>query len=282
MKELETIWNERGYERSHSYTRHLAAIVQPSSYAEFHAHPDFDEAFGRWIQKDPYRGLDIARVWSLILNLKHVLSRCSGAVAELGVYQGQSSALLSYYAERFGRTMYLADTFEGFAEQQFEEGMGEGKQKAFKDTSLAAARAVVGDYAGNRWVVGIFPESATDEMRADEYAFVSIDCDLYEPVAEGLKLFWPRMNPGGMIFVHDYSSGHWPGATRAVDEFCELNKIAGVLLPDLAGSYVLTRAEGATADSAISRRDRLLAGAARFGPWFAGRVRHAVTSFLKR
>ena len=128
-------------------------------------HPDFDEAFRHWIQKDPYRGLDIARIWSLVLNLKYALSHCSGAVAELGVYQGQSSALLSYYAEMFERTMYIADTFEGFAKRQFEDGMGEGKQNAFKDTSLESARAVVGDYAGNRWVVGIFPESATDEMR---------------------------------------------------------------------------------------------------------------------
>jgi O-methyltransferase len=241
MKELDIIWNERAYERSLSYTRHLAAIFQPGSYADFHAHPDFDEAFRLWIQNDPYRGLDIARVWSLVLNLKHVLSRCSGSVAELGVYQGQSSALLSYYAEKFSRTMYLADTFQGFAEQQFEEDMGEGKQKAFKDTSLEAARRIVGNYVGNRWIVGMFPDSATDEMRTDKYAFVSIDCDLYQPILEGLKFFWPRVVAGGMIFVHDYSSGYWPGATRAIDEFCASNKIGGVLLPDLAGSYVLAR-----------------------------------------
>lgn len=180
------------------------------------------------------------------MNLKQTLSRCSGSVAELGVYKGQSSAVLSYYAEKFDRKMYLIDTFQGFSEQQFEENMGEGKQKAFKDTSLEVARAAVGNYPQNRWVVGVFPDSATDEMRADTYAFVSLDCDLYEPIKEGLKFFWPRMNVGGMIFVHDYSSGHWPGVTRAVDEFCNATGARGVLLPDLQGSFVLVRQDAST------------------------------------
>jgi hypothetical protein len=49
------------------------------------------------------------------------------------------------------------------------------------------------------------------------------------------------MERGGVIFVHDYSSGHWPGATRAVDEFCAHNGLVGVLLPDKSGSIVLCK-----------------------------------------
>jgi hydrogenase maturation factor len=241
LKALEAIWRDRRYERELSYTSKLGLMLQPDSFAEFQAHPDFAEAFRLWTQRDPFRGLDFARVWGLVLNVKHVLSKHAGSLAELGVYQGQSSALLSFYAKKFGRKIYLADTFQGFAEQQFEEAMGDGKKAAFKDISLEAARAVVGDYAGIRWVVGMFPDSVTEEMLEDTYAFVSIDCDIYEPIAEGLKFFWPRMVPGGIIFVHDYSSGFWPGATRAVDEFCARNGVAGSLLPDLAGSYVLIR-----------------------------------------
>lgn len=49
------------------------------------------------------------------------------------------------------------------------------------------------------------------------------------------------MDVGGIIFVHDYNSGYWPGATRAVDEFCAKNNVTGCLLPDLAGTYILPR-----------------------------------------
>jgi hypothetical protein len=243
MKALQDIWTNRQYEREVSYTTHLGLALQPNSFTDFHSHPDFADAFRLWTQGDSFRGLDFARLWSLVLNVKHVLSRCPGSLAELGVYQGQSSALLSFYAERFSRKIYLADTFGGFPEQQFEleEDKSEGKKVAFKDVSVQAVQRLVGNYEGNRWVVGTFPDSITEEMRRDTYAFVSIDCDIYQPIAEGLKFFWPRMIRGGMIFVHDYSSGHWPGATRAVDEFCSANEIAGCLLPDLAGSYALTR-----------------------------------------
>ena len=241
MKALDEIWNSRQYERELSYTANIGLAFQPNSYSDFHAHPDFEEVFRLWTQRDAFRGLDLARIWSLLLNAKYVLSKHEGSLAELGVYQGQSSALLSFYAEKFGRKMYIADTFQGFSDLQFEENMGEGKKAAFKDTSLEAARAVVGEYEGNRWVVGVFPNSATEEMRQDSYAFVSIDCDIYEPIAAGLEFFWPRMVSGGVIIVHDYSSGYWPGATRAVDEFCGRNHVVGSLLPDVAGSYLLIR-----------------------------------------
>jgi O-methyltransferase len=164
-------------------------------------------------------------------------------MAELGVYQGQGAALLSLYAERFSRRLYLCDTFSGFPEPQFEleEDMSDGKKAAFKDISLESAQAVVGDYSGVRWLVGMFPDSITQEMRDDRFSFVSIDCDIYEPIRQGLKFFWPRMQPGGIIFIHDYSSGYWPGATKAVDEFCAEEGVAGCVLPDLCGTYILAR-----------------------------------------
>src|SRR5450759_485645 len=116
MMELEKIWKLRLFDSEASYTTHLGAMFQPESYVDFGAHPEFEVVFRLWTHNDQYRGLDKARLWSLILNIKYVLTKCSGAVAELGVYKGQCSAVLSYYAEHFGRTMYLADTFEGFSE----------------------------------------------------------------------------------------------------------------------------------------------------------------------
>ena len=241
MKELDAIWHQRLFERERSYTPHLAAIVQPQSHTDFHEHQEFDEVFRLWTQNWNWYGLDKARLWSLVLNVKRVLTKREGSLAEVGVYKGNCGSVLSYYAEQFGRVLYLADTFEGFDPRQFEQGMGPGKEAAFKDTSLELAKSNVGGYSGNRWVVGAFPKSITEEMRADAYAFVSLDCDIYAPTAEGLRFFWPRMTPGGMIFIHDYSSGYWPGATKAVDEFCKSENIDGVMLSDACGSFVITK-----------------------------------------
>lgn len=241
MIELENIWDNRASLPDICYTDNIALALQPTSYSEFRSHPEFPDVYRLWTQGDSFRGMDFARVWGMVLNVKHILQKTDGAVAELGVYKGQSSALLSYLAEKFQRKMYLIDTFKGFAEAQYEEDMGEGKKNAFTDTSLEAARSVVGNYEGNRWIVGMFPDSATPELSGDQFSFVSIDCDIYEPIRAGLEFFWPRMKSGGMIFTHDYSSGHWPGATRAVDEFCAKYNVAGCLLPDFAGSYILVK-----------------------------------------
>ncbi len=241
MKELDTVLASRKYEHELIYDKNFAVIFQPESFAYFGMHAEFHEAFERYARLDAYRGLDVVRVWSFILNAKYVLSRTGGSLAELGVYRGQSASVLSLLAKNFERKMYILDTFDGFAESQLEQGMSEAAIGAFQDTSLEEAKRVVGDYIGNRWVVGTFPESITDEMRSDNYSVVSIDCDIYQPISDGLNFFWPRLVEGGIIFVHDYSTGHWVGATKAVDEFCEANRIRPVLISDLGGSCILAK-----------------------------------------
>lgn len=250
MRELDEIWGNQTYRGEGSYNKNLTLMLQPCSYSDFQAHPEFDDAFRLWTQGDHFRGLDAARLWSFVLNIKHTLSRADGSVAELGVYKGESSAVLSHFAAKFARKMYLIDTFAGFPEQQFEDDFGDGKKTAFKDVTLEEVGAKVGDYSGNRWIVGMFPDSVTEEMKQDRFSFISIDCDIYIPIIEGLKFFWPRMVPGGVIFVHDYSSGYWSGATKAVDEFCRDYGVCGILLPDLAGSYALAKPLGASPSSA--------------------------------
>lgn len=37
----------------------------------------------------------------------------------------------------------------------------------------------------------------------DSFCFVSLDMDLYKPTYEGLHYFYPRLNHGGYIFIHD-------------------------------------------------------------------------------
>lgn len=230
-----------GYNVQQTWSQQLALMLQPGSMTDFDLHPEFEEVFRLFTQGDRFRGMDMARLWSIVLNVKQALTRTPGSLAEIGVYHGQCSAVLSHYARLHGRRMYLCDTFQGFAEVQYEVEMSEGKIAAFKDASLEKTQSVVGDYEGNRWIVGMFPQSITEEMREESFAFVSIDCDIYDPIRDGLDFFWPRLCPGGSIFVHDYSSGHWPGATRAVDEFCARERVAGMLLGDLAGTYVLTK-----------------------------------------
>ena len=54
----------------------------------------------------------------------------------------------------------------------------------------------------------------------NQYCFVNLDMDLYQPTYEGLKFFYPRMKKGGVILVHDYFSGFYlPGVKNAVYDY---------------------------------------------------------------
>ncbi len=240
MKVLEDILQQRTFDHERTYTDRLNICFQPDSFADFRQHAEFDEVFTKFTRHDRFRGLDIARLWSLVLNLKRILPRVEGAVAELGVYKGHSSAVIGHYAQSFGRRMYLLDTFAGFVKEQVESPLSDNAKEAFRDTSLEYAQATVGSSDLFHWVVGPFPDSITPELKQERFSFVSLDCDLYDPILAGLRFFYPRLNRGGLIFVHDYSSGHWPGATRALDEFLEESGAGHVLLPDKSGSAVVT------------------------------------------
>ena len=184
---------------------------------------------------------DLARFYMLYLNIEQVLLEgVPGDFAELGVYKGNSACLLAFMARRSGRHVYLFDTFSGFDTRNF---VGEDRSRMaghFSDTSLESVRALVGDESVS-YVRGFFPDSLAAITPPDRLAVVHLDCDLYEPMRAGLEQFYPRLSPGGVLFLHDYSSGEWPGAKRAVDEFLRDKPEPLILIPDKSGTAVLRK-----------------------------------------
>lgn len=123
----------------------------------------------------------------------------SGACAEVGVYKGD----FAKYINRFlpDRKLYLFDTFEGFGKQNLLEIETKGKKGAldwFQDTSVQHVLKKM--KAPDKCVVckGYFPQTA--QGIEDEFALVSLDADLYEPILNGLAYFYPRITRGGVYF----------------------------------------------------------------------------------
>ncbi|MBT8606664.1 hypothetical protein G6656_00005 [Polynucleobacter paneuropaeus] len=116
---------------------------QPDSQVHSNSHKEFPQLFKSFIADNKYNNAgDLTRLWSLILNIKQILSEdIPGDFAELGVWRGNSASVLAYYAAISGRKVYLFDTYEGFDERDF-VGVDEGEQKAFADTSLALVKKI--------------------------------------------------------------------------------------------------------------------------------------------
>lgn len=185
--------------------------------------------------------LDYIRLASLEL-VAHEIERkqLKGNVAELGVYKGKFARYINqYFAER---TLYLLDTFEGFdsrdTEKERNESFSTGNQD-FSDTSVEAVLSIMPNRQQCKIIKGFFPESAKDLQ--DNFVFVSLDADLYEPIYNGLKFFYPKLVNGGYIFIHDFNNDSYKGARQAVVQFCEEQQINYTPLPDSGGSCIITK-----------------------------------------
>jgi hypothetical protein len=49
------------------------------------------------------------------------------------------------------------------------------------------------------------------------------------------------MPKGGMMILHDYSSGLWEGAAQAIDEFCASSGEFLTLWPDKSGTAMIRK-----------------------------------------
>jgi O-methyltransferase len=160
-----------------------------------------------------------------------------GAIAEVGVFQGTTSAILHAAAPQ--RRLHLFDTFGGFPQEQLDSG---GRDSRFRDTSAEMVRRRLPADAPVALHPGRVPDTLA-EVADEEFALVLLDLDLSAPTKAALEFFWPRMPRGAYLFVHDYHNPEsgW-AAKRVVDPFLEGKPEQLVDLPDMWGSVVLRRA----------------------------------------
>jgi hypothetical protein len=184
---------------------------------------------------------DASRFISLVLNLRQLQAEgIQGDFAELGVWKGNSAAILADFAAKTGKKLFLFDTFSGFDQRDF-IGIDRDRIVEFADVNIEYVRETVGHSGITTYIQGFFPDSITDAVRERTFALAHLDCDLYEPMKAALEFFYARMPRGAMLILHDYSSGCWIGATKAIDEFCLATGEFISLWPDKSGTAMIRK-----------------------------------------
>lgn len=155
-----------------------------------------------------------------------------GMMAECGCFRGLSSYLLCSIHRLEadggfdGRGYRIFDSFQGLSPPQPEDAVEDSEPRA----ALLRRMTRAGHFAAPlehvkeslrgfpqiEFFPGWIPEAFPDEPGA-RYRFVHLDVDLYQPTKAGLEYFYPKVVPGGIIVCDDYG---WPGARKAVTEFC--------------------------------------------------------------
>jgi O-methyltransferase len=178
---------------------------------------------------------DYFRYATLGLALQRVLDeKIPGALAEVGVWRGETSAFLHSVAPK--RRLYLFDTFAGFPERDLP---AEKEDRRFRDTSVEAVRKRVGASSAVILKPGYVPD-VLHEVADERFAFVLLDLDLFDPTQKSLEFFYPRVSPGGYLIVHDYNNpeSDW-ACKRAFDGFLEGKTERVVELGDVWGSALI-------------------------------------------
>ena len=130
---------------------------RPDFGCDFLMSPEIAKLSEKWVQDNIDRNAgDVPRLYAIIFNTKQIIDdKIEGDMAELGVYRGNSAAILAHYARRYGRRLFLFDTFEGFDQRDL-VGRDKSKKVEFADTSLGYVREVIGD-EDVRFMEGRFP-----------------------------------------------------------------------------------------------------------------------------
>ena len=190
---------------------------------------------------------DYCRYTTLELLMEQIKdNNIEGELAELGVFRGHFSKYIN--ASFPDRKLYLFDTFEGFDEKDINADIknkytSEEWFEKCNDFSSTSVKIVLDKMKYQSQCVvrkGWFPETIPDEEIT--YAFVSLDCDLYEPMLAGLRYFYPRLSKGGYIMLHDYNLIHeLRGVKQAVRDYeVEIGeKLVKVPVSDIGGSLVI-------------------------------------------
>lgn len=181
---------------------------------------------------------DYFRYATLGLALQRVLDeRIPGALAEVGVWRGVTSAFLHRVAPE--RRLYLFDTFAGFPASDLPAGV---QDRRFRDTSVAAVRRRVGVSPNVIIKPGHVPD-VLREVSEERFALALLDLDLFDPTRASLEFFYSRLSAGGYLIVHDYNNDEsgW-ACKRAFDVFLADKPERLVELGDMWGSALIRRA----------------------------------------
>lgn len=173
-------------------------------------------------------------------------------VAEAGVADGNFSEIINDHFRECD--CYLYDTFQGFSQEDMKI---EAEKDFSSDKFIKSVDNIFKEAGGKKQVdfvynrmpfkdkviirEGYFPDTVKEEI-GREFVFVSIDMDIYKPMFEGLKFFYPRLVEGGFIFVHDYNNVEYKGVRQALEEAKSLfGNIHYVPLCDHGGTCIIVK-----------------------------------------
>jgi len=161
-------------------------------------------------------------------------ARAADMIVEIGSGSGGSMAAMALGSHLSARLVAI-DPFTPYDETTHAgtaRGVTEGDEAAFWRTA---------DVFGYRYLLSHIQKRSADA--ADEFADEVADLVLvdgnhtYEIALDDIRSYWPVVEPGGRMVVHDYTT-RFPGVIRAVDEWEAETNVPVYVVPGTSLAYM--------------------------------------------
>lgn len=182
-----------------------------------------------------------------LISLKYLINEIKrknleGDIAEAGVMCGYFAKYLNQGLPN--KQLHLFDTFNGFKKDELEYDKKNylTNKHDYKMFDCAPLEKVQSILPMAHYHIGYFNDTK-DEVDNSTFCLVSLDMDLFIPTYQGLEFFYPRLNNGGYILLHDYNHpDDFYGVKSAVYKYeKEYEPLNIVPLPDYSGTVVIVK-----------------------------------------
>jgi O-methyltransferase len=172
-----------------------------------------------------------------------------GSVVECGCWKGHSSYIIADILSKYNYEgkFSIFDSFEmGLSDKHPKDNnirhelSEEDVQKEKKQfaSECGELHHVLKSFNFYKIYKGWIPDRF-NEIENENFIFVHIDVDLYQPTLDSLNFFYPRMRKGGVIVIDDYGYTQFPGAKKCVDEFIDKNKCSLFFAGSTGGCFII-------------------------------------------
>jgi O-methyltransferase len=214
-------------------------VLPNATYSPWNLDEEFNAAYSKIRDAtlvDKYRCFEL---WGLV---EQCAKLEAGALLEVGVWRGGTTALIGTRARKLGLRdkVYACDTFSGVVKAGVEDPNYVGGEHA--DTSRRSVedlfyRTLILDNI--EILTGVFPEETGAQIENVTFRFCHIDVDVYQSAKDVTDWVWARLVPGGMIVYDDYGGDTTPGIARYVNEQLPLKD--RIVLSNLNGHAIVIK-----------------------------------------
>ena len=182
-------------------------------------YPEKKEIFGKIKNLGKRLNLRSEEAYMLFTLVKDLCKKRKGNLIEVGCFEGGSTKLI---CEAKGEnSLFVFDTFEGLPEVNEIDKSKKKFECNFKKGQYCSdyedVKSYLKEYKNVFIKKGIFPKEGFKLVENKKFIFVHLDVDLYKSTKDCLKFLYPRMEKGGVLISHDYSTAK--GVKIAFEEF---------------------------------------------------------------